>query len=306
MESLLAQFEPQIVHVHGLWQLFALIARGYGKRSRTPYVISPHGMMAGPALKQKSIRKRMARVLYQDGLLHSATCLVATSEIELKDLRRAGFNGPVAVISLGLDEVDPAPLFAERGPKQVIYMGRKAPLKGLERLLAVWGRINSNFPDWTLRIIGPDDAGYETKLQNIIALDKIAGVELVPPVYGTAREAAYCSSQLFVHPSLCDNFALTVGESLVRGVPVIATRDTPWQGLDTYHCGRCIEGDTDSLERALVELMALPSAERFAMGRRGREWILRDFQWPALAERHHELYRWLLGEDERPEFVVTN
>jgi hypothetical protein len=41
------------------------------------------------------------------------------------------------------------------------------------------------------------------------------------------------------------------------------------------------------------------------MGRRGREWMIRDFSWPAVAERMLAAYRWLLGTAARPPDIVT-
>ena len=62
---------------------------------------------------------------------------------------------------------------------------------------------------------------------------------------------------LFVLPSKNENFALTVAESLAVEVPVIATKDTPWSGLNTYKCGFWIEGGEDSLVKSLTNALKL-------------------------------------------------
>jgi glycosyltransferase involved in cell wall biosynthesis len=49
--------------------------------------------------------------------------------------------------------------------------------------------------------------------------------------------------------------------------------------------------------------MALPDAERRAMGRRGREWMARAFAWPAIAQRMAEVYEWLARGRQRPDCV---
>lgn len=306
MESALADFAPEIVHAHGLWLLFAKAALNYKRRTGTPYVISPHGMFSKHALQFKPWRKRLARFLYQDRLLESADCLVATSEIERRHIRDAGLRVPVAVIPLGIENAPPVPAFFETGEKVVMYLGRKHSLKGLETLVLAWKVVALRFPDWQLQIIGPDSGGYEVKLRTLVTENEVTRLELLPTVFGAARDDAYARSQLFILPSKSENFALTVGESLVRGVPVIATRETPWSGLEANGCGRWVDGDEDSISAALEQMMKLSAAERFAMGRRGRDWILRDFQWATLAEKHHQLYRWLLGQEERPDFVRTD
>ena len=305
MGPALAVLHPQIVHAHGLWLLFANAALHHKQKYGTPYVYSPHGMLANIALEIKPWRKRIARTLYQDRLLQNADCLVATSDNELRHIRDAGLRGPVALIPLGIEDATPAPQFPENGEKHALYIGRKLPLKGLEVLALAWKDIAPFFPDWKIQIIGPDSDGYETLLSNTIAREGIPRLDLLPAVAGAAREAAYCESQFSILPSTTENFALTVGESLIRRVPVIATRATPWSGLEHEMCGMWIEGDRKALADTMARMMSMSAAERYAMGCRGRDWILRDFQWPELAERHHALYRWVLGQQERPDFVIT-
>lgn len=305
MGKVLAEFKPQIVHVHGLWLLFATEALRYKRSTGAPFVVSPHGMLASVALQVKPWRKRIARLLYQDRLLTQADCLVATSENELGHIRSAGLRGPVAIIPLGIEDAAPVTNLAETGEKRALYIGRKLPLKGLEDLALAWKELNPRFPDWRLQIIGPDSGGFEATLAATIKANEIPRIDLFPPVYGVDREAAYRDSQFTILPSQSENFALTVGESLVRGIPAIATRATPWKGLEDNLCGLWIEGGRASIREALDKMMSLPASERYAMGRRGRNWILQDFQWPVLAEQHHRLYGWLLGQGDKPEFVVT-
>lgn len=305
MGKVLDDFKPQIVHVHGLWLLFGTEALRYKRNTGAPFVINPHGMLASPALQIKPWRKRIARLLYQDRLLTQADCLVATSENELEHIRSAGFGGPVAIIPLGIESAASVTGFSDKGEKRVLYMGRKLPLKGLEDLALAWKELAPRFPDWRLHIIGPDSGGFEMILAALINANNIPQIDLLPPVYGPSRDQAYRECQVTILPSQSENFALTVGESLVRGIPAIATRATPWKGLEDHRCGLWIEGGRQSIRAALARMMSLTAMERYTMGQRGRTWILRDFQWPELARQHHRLYSWLLGTEGRPEFVVT-
>lgn len=305
MRSLLRYLRPSVVHIHGLWQLFGVVVNSYCQSNKVPYVVSPHGMMVEGAVNQKPFRKSFARKLYQNRIIEQAACLVATSELEYHDLRRLGIQGPIAIVPLGIDEAEPVPHFEQNNIKQVVYLGRKAPLKGLDRLLEAWNSLSSDYPDWALNIVGPDDRGYEAQLARLIETNTIPRVRLSDQVKGEALETAYKSGQIFAHPSLCDNFAITVGESLMRGVPVIATNKTPWTGIEENDCGRFIEGSVQSIETALREMMDLSAERRFEMGRRGRAWMMRDFRWPRAAKMHHEIYSWILGDSEMPGFVFA-
>ena len=41
------------------------------------------------------------------------------------------------------------------------------------------------------------------------------------------------------------------------------------------------------------------------MGERGREWMLREFDWRVVGEQFASAYAWLLGNGPKPEFIET-
>ena len=56
-----------------------------------------------------------------------------------------------------------------------------------------------------------------------------------------ANPTAYAAADLFILPTLDDNFAMTVAEALAHGTPVISTKGAPWQDLETHGCGWWID-----------------------------------------------------------------
>jgi glycosyltransferase involved in cell wall biosynthesis len=83
-----------------------------------------------------------------------------------------------------------------------------------------------------------------------------------------------------------------VAEALARGVPVIASRGTPWQRLVEMGCGLWVDNSSAELSKALDEAACLPLHE---MGKRGREWMGREYSWQTIAEQMVEQYRSLIG-----------
>ncbi|MFM8324441.1 MAG: glycosyltransferase, partial [Pirellulaceae bacterium] len=124
-----------------------------------------------------------------------------------------------------------------------------------------------------------------------------------PEVYGAKKEELYRSASLYVLPSHTENFGMTIAEALASGVPVIASRRTPWQGLETSRCGWWVELGVDPLVQALEQAMRLEAAERFRMGERGRKWIDEAFSWGTLGDLMADCYRWLLGQGPIPPCV---
>ena len=108
---------------------------------------------------------------------------------------------------------------------------------------------------------------------------------------------------LFVLPSKSENFALTVAESLAVEVPVIATKNTPWSGLDKHRCGWWVEGREDKLAEALKVALSLPEKELIDMGQRGKKWMQKDFSWELTCQKTIKSYTWLTNMSERPNFI---
>ena len=40
---------------------------------------------------------------------------------------------------------------------------------------------------------------------------------------------------------------MIIAEALVRGIPVIASKGTPWQDLETHNCGWWVDNDLDTI-----------------------------------------------------------
>lgn len=296
-----------VVHGHGLWEMPLIHADAGARRTGAPHVIAPRGMLSPAALAFSRGRKRLFDALVQRRVLERAALFHATSEEEVEDIRRYRLTAPVAVVPNGIDVPDlaPAPGGGADGGEGtlVLSLGRIHPKKGLDRLVRAFALVEAAFADASLLIAGPDAGGHADALRALAADLGTRRVRIRGPVYGAEKDALYARADLFVLPTLGDNFAMTVAESLAAGTPVIASRGAPWSGLARERCGWWVDHGPGPLAAALAEALALPADERRAMGRRGREWMLRDFAWSALAARMESAYRWLLGAGERPAFV---
>lgn len=83
----------------------------------------------------------------------------------------------------------------------------------------------------------------------------------------------------------------------------MASLGTPWEALNTERCGWWTDNSPESIACVIRELNSLSPEEHKIMGRRGREYILRTFAASKVASQILQLYRWLCGEIEKPEFV---
>lgn len=289
----------QVIHTHGLWLMPNIYPAQAAAGSACATVISPRGMLGRAALDFSPFKKRLVWGLWQRAAVDKASCLHATGEQELQEIRAFGIDRPVAVIPNGVDIPEAAPRPA-KPIRTVLALGRLHPKKGLPNLVRAWAQMEAMFPDWRLRIVGPSEGGHGEELAALASSLKLDRVAIDGPLTGEAKLAAYREADLFVLPTLNENFALTVAESLAAGAPVIATKGAPWDGLVRERCGWWIDIGVEPLAAALQVAMSLPDGERTAMGQRGRDWMARDFGWAGVARQMIEVYGWLSGGGDRP------
>lgn len=147
---------------------------------------------------------------------------------------------------------------------------------------APWMR--ESFPDAVLELAGPrPDPAWTEEAERFGGAVRILGfVEDLDPLFDRTT--------LFVAPlSSGGGIKIKILEALARGVPVLTTPI----GLDGIaarpgvECARAEPGDR--FLRECGRLLSAPEQLR-EMGRRGREFIAREHDWPALARRQVELF----------------
>lgn len=303
----LAAKEGTVLHTHGLWRMPNVYPGLAAASAGAPLVLSPRGMLGGPALAFSALQKQMFWHLWQRRALKSLKCIHVTAQSELEDVRAFGLTAPAVIIPNGID-VPEKPFVSSghiKAVRQVLHLGRIHPKKGIDRLLRAWSLIDEHETKWELRIIGPSERGHTEELQTLAKQLNIRNVHFEEPVYGCAKARAYSNADLFVLPTLHENFGMVVAEALAQGTPVISTRGAPWEGLKLEHCGWWVEHGPEALAVAIKEGMELSDTERAKMGARGREWMQRDFSWDTVAQRMENVYRWCAGKSDMPEFVIT-
>lgn len=301
---------PDLAHVHGLWRLHFAQAARLARRAGVPVIVTVHGMLHPPALRQRGVFKRAARWMFQDDVLRQARCLHATATEEADEIRSLGFDRPIAVIPWGVDLPDdeqtgrPSPPRSTGDRHVLLFLGRLHPTKGLETLLRAWARVFRRVPSWQLVLAGYDEGHYRARLAALAGeLGLGDSLSFTGPVDGDDRERLLTGAQLLVLPSPSENFGFVVPEALARGVPVIATEGAPWSSLNTEGCGWWIPVGDEPLAAALADALGRPPDALRAMGERGRRFARAHFTWQRVTASMLELYAWARGVGPEPGFV---
>jgi len=292
-----------LYHGHGLWQYPVYAMAKLARQLHKPYLISPRGMLHPEALKNSVLLKKIALLLFQYRDLKNAAVLHATSMQEVQFIRAMKLNNPVALIPNAINIALPEMNIEKPVLKRVGFLGRFAPIKNIEILLEAFVRVQHHYHDIELVLIGDGSVGYRNQLERLAQQLGIKNILFTGFLAGEQRENVLRSLSLLVLPSKSENFGMVVPEALLREIPVITTKGTPWEELETHNCGWWVDIGVEPLKVALEQALTLPQESMHQMGKNGRKLVEEKYSIEVVAEQMIRLYKWILKEGEKPEFV---
>lgn len=195
---------------------------------------------------------------YVDYCNRACDRLVVTSHDMYRRLARAGFDGRLELVPLGVNlelfrpRADAASVREDR-PTELLYVGRLSREKDLATLLAAFALL----PDperWRLTLVGdgPVRADLEAQADGD---PRVRFLGMQP--YGEGLAALYSAADLLVQPSPNETFNLTVLEGLASGLPVVAIRQGGPQDLVSEEVGALANpGDPADLALQIEALAA--------------------------------------------------
>jgi glycosyltransferase involved in cell wall biosynthesis len=288
-----------VVHLHSVflwptWQA-ARIARG----ASVPYVISPRGILVKKLVASRNRLVKSAWIaLIERSNLERASAIHATSDLERAEIEKFGWRlRRIVVVPNAAEEMrerrdegaPSADIAALCGDQPlVLFCGRMARVKGLDRLLNAFARTERGI----LAIVGTDYDGMATELSQLAhRLSIHHRVRLLPrTITGVDKESLFAAAKVFVLPSYSESFGNSVLEALQRGLPVVVTPEVGAAAVvKESGGGLVVDGAPESLARAIDSLCGNP-ARALAMGEAGRRQVDRHYLWPNIAERMEALY----------------
>ncbi len=305
-KSFLEVSNYDIYHTNTIWLYPSHVTCKVAREKNRPYVLSPHGMLYPTALKVSAWKKWPIKKLWVDEDIRKATCLHATCEQEMKYIRDYGYHGPVAIIPNPVvfpDGIEIKSSFPDV-PKMG-YLGRLHPIKKVENLL--YGAALATEHGWQsfrIEIMGKGTEDYEDFLRSEVQrLGLNERVDFVGFVSGREKYERLASLWALFVPSAQENFGMIVPEALICGTPVYASTGTPWKELTEFQCGWWGDNTPEMIAHVIEEVMEKGKDELLEMGGRGRKLMEEKYEQHKVAKMMDDLYRWLYGTAEKPEFV---
>ncbi len=267
-----------LVHLHAVYSFPTIPTLAYARVLGRPVIWTPRG-----ALQRWSGSRRVGlKSMWEKicgAIAPSRMALHLTSDQEASE----SLDRFPAVARIVVPNGVEIPKRVERtesvGKLRIGFIGRIDPKKGIENLLDACAMLAARgTPEFSLAIAGNGTREYQERIAARVAA--CAGIAMSGEVRAEEKERWFANQDVVVVPSYTENFANVIAEALARAVPVIASRGTPWAGLETQGCGLWVDNDPANLAAAIERISAMPLAE---MGARGRAWMIDRYSWERCA-----------------------
>jgi glycosyltransferase involved in cell wall biosynthesis len=257
-----------IVHLHSLWNgvitKAALLARQY----RTPFVLSPRGMLDLHNMRRRDLFKKLYLQLVEHKNLNALAGFHFLDETE-----RAGCtwleitqNRPSIIQSNGLDlmklrQAVAAPSLAihkqfcfDATVRNLVFLGRLNVIKGLELQLEVLRELHEVGEHVQLHWIGPDDGEWEKLRQLAEKLGVLEQLHWHGPIYGADRLSWLKAADAVLLTSHYECNSNTAAETLALGGVLVATDTCHLAHVALAGGARVVPRDRTALTSALLDI----------------------------------------------------
>ena len=224
-----------------------------------------------------------------------AQAIIVSSKFEYEDALEFGVEKEkIKIIPMGIDveEFEKKPSVSEE--LQILFVGRIARVRRIELLLQAVSRLS--FP-FHLTLVGGEEKtssvtrmGYLNELKQLTKqLNLGNNVTFVGKKPSQELKTFYQSADIFVYPSLYENFSQPLLEAASYGLPLISTsvgiaRDIIIEGETGYQ----ISGKPEEIKERIESLK--DSKLRLQMGKRIRNEVKNRFDWGNIMDQYMSLY----------------
>jgi glycosyltransferase involved in cell wall biosynthesis len=320
--SLLLKRVPSsdLIHIFGLYNFLGPAVAFFARRHKVPYIVEPMGMIK-PVVR-KIFLKKVFRKVVERPMLKKADLFIATSFMEKEEMVSEGIpEEKIVVRTIGvpvhpLSSLPSREEFREeyRIPPEtflLLYLGRISWKKGLDLLLLAYDRLlreissrkmekKESSPPVLLVIAGSDDGDgcYPFLREEAERFGLTGNLLFLPFLSGRKKLSALTGADLFVLPSLHENFAIVGAEAMACGTPLLVTsRCGISEFVKEHNAGWVIpweegEGKEEKIHRLFTFLLTLFQNREELKNKRERILKIRHLlSWSSVVDLQEEIYR---------------
>ncbi|MDF1613099.1 glycosyltransferase [Stygiobacter electus] len=247
--------------IHSVWTLIGYESVRIVREFQVPYIIWPHGSLDPFDLQKKSLLKKILGPIFIKPLLSNSAAVCCTSQIEAEKLETYKSKPYKKVLPLPIiiDQVKGSRVrFREnynykKDDFVLLFLSRINYKKGLNIIVEGLSKIQAEYPFVKLFIAGSGDKTYLNKLKDWVIEYKLQDKVIIGgQLAGQDKADAFLGSELFVLPSMNENFGIAIFESLYSNLPVLISNNVYlWKDIVEngagWVCGYSIESFSNEL-----------------------------------------------------------
>nr|QEE16050.1 glycogen synthase [Candidatus Prometheoarchaeum syntrophicum] len=304
LKNVLKNYDFDLIHAHNYRNYQSQISFKIAKQKGKPFIINTHGSL----LSYRTYLKGLYTLPYigydlltRKRIIKKADKVVVSSKIEFSEAKKFGVKEKNIVINpMGINvsnyrKQDRFYEINKKNPLKLLFVGRISRHRKIELII----NAIKNIENVHLKIVGGEEkntdffkSGYLNELKDYTTSNKLnKKVEFVGPKYGKDLINEYTSSDVFVYPSLVENFGQTILEASAAGLPSIVTP----VGVANEIIENNISGyivDFDNVKIIAERIEDLKSRElREKFSKKVKENTEKNYSWENIITKYINIYK---------------
>ncbi len=276
--------DANIVHIQSIFSLSTLLALIHSNLQKKTIFLSPRGSLSLWSFKHRGLMKKIwIKFLIKPFQKH--IFWHATSEKEIRDIKNFFPNSNIELVSDGIS-FEESEIKDECSKKwqnnfYIACLGRLHKVKGYDLMIKAMPNILKVHSNLKLFIAGSDEGELEKLINLSIKLNIQDNIEFVGQLNSDNKNCFLKYAQCLVMPSHTENFGLVAAEALFHNTPVIASKNTPWEVLETEHAGFHIINTPQAISQAVITI--LEDTELYS---KNTNRVVEQFSWSKIAKTY--------------------
>jgi glycosyltransferase involved in cell wall biosynthesis len=271
-------------------------------RPHVPFIVRMHGPLSVGERFDRTIPeaiRRAAQALERHYLLRAShrTAPSSTSASLMRGWMKLGNRSIRSFPNVPPADL-PEPTDPDAAARDVLFVGRLVPMKGVDVLVAAAQRVLAQVPDATFTFLGTDHTAEPTARGPAERLLRTTPAELRGRMRFLGKrplaevQRRYGEAAVVALPSRFDNFPYTCLEAMAAGAPIVGTPNGGMNELlDGGRAGRLVPPDDPvALADALVDLLTHPD-RRAALGAAARARVTDRYDRERIVDETEAFYR---------------
>ncbi|MDC0549780.1 glycosyltransferase family 4 protein [Alphaproteobacteria bacterium] len=259
-----------VVHMHAYRTFQNLVLYYYCRKYNIPYIIDSHG--SAPYGLRKVFLKKIYDYFFGKKMLKESAFIFAECQKGVEEYKNiipdlSDCSLRVVYPSFDLEKFANLPVKGLFRKSQglsfetsiVLFVGRLAPIKGLEFLIKSFAKFVSNSPNSKLYLVGEDGGtGYKKSLVNLVEQYQLQDLVIFPGfLAGHDKLSAIIDASVLVQSSWQEQGPRVPFDAVLLGTPVIVTANTgSGELVELFDAGEIVQyNNTEQLSQKLYNVI---------------------------------------------------